>query len=245
MENLQNWLKLDLLWEAYVEGGLARFEMIRAILGPLDINGSDSTNCTLLHHASDGGFGDFIQVLKALGAEVTGYHVNNTIWNNDWLNFTILLADADLDGDQEALAKAALAHNGPYSLLMSQWIITNFGVKFDYGDLNSIIEKWCREVDNIDTNKKKVELIIQKGLYQASRADIEASAGQIDINRMLVDSKSPGKLTNLSAMAWKRNKMIENNGVNIKIEIDKLFEGDEENIPRVTEPCWEYFYHRY
>ena len=63
--------------------------------------------------------------------------------------------------------------------------------------------------------------------YEMHRSTIFLVNGDGDLSALVVkqdgteDSKSPGKLTNLSAMAWKRNKIIQNNGVNIKAVIDE------------------------
>ena len=179
-----------------------------------------------------------------------------TIHNNDLLTFNILLGDVNLD-DLEAkiVARMALFSDSASSDVMSKYIVTNFAVRFDKGELNGIIGHFVGlgPQDKIEMNKRKIETVINVGMYQASAEDIQVSANSedihhADINRLLVDSKrKPRNLTNCAAMAYKDWLRNQNGGVNIISHLNELFERveypdyDESDGPMVPPVLRDYF----
>ena len=173
------------------------------------------------------------------------------IQNNDLVTFNILLADVKFeDLEAKGLARVALSSNGASSDIMSEYLVTNFAVKFNRGELNDIIVDFVSgPEDQIEMNKRKVEMSINFGHYQASQLDIQVSANSLDINRLLVDSqKQPRKLTNCAAMAFKVWLRNQNGGVNIIANLNELFERyeypdyDEAEGPMVPPVLRDYFY---
>ena len=179
--------------------------------------------------------------------------VGVSITNNNQLTFCILLGDVNLDDfEAKIVARLALSSDSACSYVMSEYIVTNFAVRFDRGELNGIIGEFVSSPqDQIEMNKQKVEMVINFGMYQASDEDIQvsANANSDDINRLLVDSKrKPRNLTNHAAMAYKDLLRNQNGGVNIISHLNDLFERyeypdyDESDGPMVPPVLRDYFY---